>query len=110
MAVALRARGEPVELSDTTSLVPASLAVPLRHRGELTGFLLMATKPSGDPYRPDEQDLLAWAAHQMALDLQALETERLQEEVARLRSDSASLTAQLALVRELGAEGVGGEA
>jgi GAF domain-containing protein len=100
--VALRAHGEPVELSDTRSLLPASLALPMRHRGELTGLMLMAAKPSGDPYRPDEQELLGWAAQQAGLDLQALEAERLQDDVSRLRQDCARLTAQLDLVRALG--------
>jgi len=102
LIVALRARGEPVEVSDTRSLLPAALALPMRHRGELTGLMLMAAKPSGDPYRPDEQELLGWAAHQMGLDLQALEAEQLQDSVLRMQRDCASLTAQLELVRELG--------
>jgi hypothetical protein len=101
LIVALRAHGEAVELSDTRSLLPASLALPMRHRGELTGLMLMAAKPSGDPYRPDERALLGWAAHQVGLDLQALETEQLQEDISRLRQDCAGLTAQLELVREL---------
>ena len=78
------------------------LALPMRHRGELAGVMLMAGKPSGDPYRPDEQELLGWAAHQVGLDLQALETEQLQGDVSRLKQEGASLTAQLELVRELG--------
>ena len=102
LIVALRAHGEAVELSDTRSLLPASLALPLRHRGDLTGVMLMAAKPSGDPYRPDEQELLGWAAHQVGLDLQALEAEQLQDDVSRLEQDCARLTAQLELVRELG--------
>jgi len=89
-------------VSDTRSLLPAALALPMRHRGELTGLMLMAAKPSGDPYRPDEQELLGWAAHQMGLDLQALEAEQLQDSVLRMQRDCASLTAQLELVRELG--------
>jgi GAF domain-containing protein len=100
--LALRAQGEPVELSDTRSLLPAALALPMRHRGELTGFLLMAAKHSGDPYRPDEQALLGWAALQAGLDLQAREAEQLRDNVSRLRQDCASLTAQLELVRALG--------
>ena len=102
LILALRAHGEAVELSDTRSLLPAALALPMRHRGELTGLMLMAGKPSGDPYRPDEQELLGWAAQQVGLDLQALETERLQDDVSRLRQDCARLTAQLDLVRALG--------
>ncbi len=102
LIVALRAHGEPVELSETRSLLPACLALPMRHRGELTGLMLMAAKPSGDPYRPDEQELLCWASQQAGIALQALETEQLQDDVSRLRQDCASLTAQLELVRELG--------
>ena len=102
LILALRAHGEAVELSDTRSLLPAALALPLRHRGELSGVMLMAAKPSGDPYRPDEQELLGWAAQQVGLDLQALEAEQLQDDVSRLEQDCARLTAQLELVRELG--------
>jgi len=107
LIVALRAHGEAVELSDTRSLLPASLALPMHHRGELTGLMLMAGKPSDDPYRPDEQELLGWAAHQVGLDLQALETEQLQDDVSKLKQDCARLTAQLDLVRELGLKTVG---
>jgi GAF domain-containing protein len=107
LIVALRAHGEAVELSDTKSLLPASLALPMRHRGELTGLMLMAGKPSDDPYRPDEQELLGWAAHQVGLDLQALETEQLQDDVSQLKQDCARLTAQLDLVRELGLKTAG---
>jgi hypothetical protein len=78
------------------------LALPMRHRGELTGLMLTAAKPSGDPHRPDERELLGWTSQQAGIDLQALETEQLQDDVLRLRQDCASLTAQLALVRELG--------
>ena len=102
LLLALRAYGAPVELSDTQSLLPGALALPIRHRGELTGFVLMAEKTSGDPYRPDEQELLGWAAHQTGLDLQALKSEHLQDDVSRLRQECARLTAQLDLVRELG--------
>ena len=102
LILALRAHGEPVELSDTRSLLPACLALPMRHRGELSGLMLMAGKPSGDPYRPDEQELLGWAAQQVGLDLQALETEQLQDDVSRLKQDCARLAAQLDLVRALG--------
>ncbi len=102
LIVALRTYGEPVELSDTQSLLPGALALPMRHRGELTGFVLMAEKTSGDPHRPDEQELLGWAAHQTGLDLQALESEHLHDDVLQLRQECARLTAQLDLVRELG--------
>ncbi|MEJ6001691.1 ATP-binding protein [Paucibacter soli] len=48
-----------------------ALAVPLLHRDQLTGFLLLGTRPDAAPYRPDEVRALAKAANMMQEDLQA---------------------------------------
>ncbi|MCV2356080.1 response regulator [Paucibacter sp. B2R-40] len=47
------------------------LAVPIKHRDQLTGFLLLHTRPEGAPYRPDEVRALARATDMMQEDLQA---------------------------------------
>jgi hypothetical protein len=49
----------------------------MNHRGALHGFVLLGPKPSGDDYRPDEIAVLGFAAHQIGLDLHALQIERL---------------------------------
>ncbi len=41
-------------------------------QGLLAGFLLLDRKPNDVDYRPDEVELLGWAAHQVGLALQAL--------------------------------------
>ena len=47
------------------------LAVPTKHREQLTGFLLLHTRPDGAPYRPDEVRALARATDMLQDDLQA---------------------------------------
>jgi hypothetical protein len=100
--VALRAHGTPIELSDTRSLLPAFLALPMCLRGGLTGFVLMGTKGAGDIYRPDEREVMGWATTQIGFDLHALKIEELENEAAALRDSCATLTAQIALARALG--------
>ncbi len=47
------------------------LAVPIRHRDELTGFVLLSTRPGGAPYRPDEVRAVTSATEMLEEDLQA---------------------------------------
>jgi hypothetical protein len=89
LAVALRAESASVVPADCVSALPGVLALPMRFRGELQGFVLLGQKPSQDAYRPDEIAVLEHAAHQVGLDLQALRTEQLQLEVAGLRQELA---------------------
>jgi hypothetical protein len=60
---------------------PIGLVLPMIHRTEVVGVTLLGHKPSGFSYRPDEVKALAHAAHQVGLDLHALEIERLRERV-----------------------------
>ncbi len=60
---------------------PIGLVLPMIHRTEVVGVTLMGHKPSGFSYRPAEVRALANAAHQVGLDLHALEIERLRERV-----------------------------
>ena len=48
-----------------------ALAVPTTHRDQLTGFLLLAAKPSLIPYRPDEVRAIEHATAMLQQDLQA---------------------------------------
>ncbi len=49
------------------------------------GLLALGAKPSGLSYRPDETELLGWAAHQIGLDLSALGAAQLQSEMRALK-------------------------
>jgi len=94
--IALRAHRAPQELDGATAArLSAILALPLSHRNDLPGFVLLAARPRGDLYRPDEIELLGWAAHQVALDLHALRVEALEEVVAEHRQREGVLEAQL---------------
>ena len=59
-----------------------ALILPMIHRTEVVGVALMGRKPSGFGYRPDEKEVLAFAAHQVGLDLHALKVEALEKRVA----------------------------
>ncbi len=80
--IAMKADHAPVEVAD-------HLDLPMIHRGELTGFVRLGLKPSGESYRPDEREVLAWAAHQVGLDLYALKVEALEARVATLDAQLA---------------------
>jgi len=58
--------------------------LPSIHHGELDGFVLLGLKPNGDSYRPDETEVLGFAAHQVGLDFRALRMELLEREVTQL--------------------------
>ncbi len=61
-----------------------ALVLPMIHRSEVTGVTLLGPKSSGFGYRPDEKEVLAYAAHQVGLDLHALEVEHLQQANAEM--------------------------
>ncbi len=96
--VSMRAERKPVELADAGSGIGAALWAPMIHRGELIGFVLLGTKAQSAGYRPDEIELIGWAAVQVGLDLHALEVEHLQSRVARLENqlEGVRLTGQRA--------------
>jgi len=85
--VTLRAERKPLEIEGSGSGLPAVLAAPMVDRHEVGGVVLLGPKPSGAGYRPDEIDLLAWAATQIGLDFLALDKEQLQLEKDRLLSE-----------------------
>jgi hypothetical protein len=95
LAVALRARQQPTHLVDNNSTLAGELALPSIHHGELDGFVVLGPKPNGDTYRPDEQEVLGFAAHQVGLDFRALRMEQLERDVHELRTRNEALTLAL---------------
>ena len=93
--VIMRAEHGLIELHESGSSLAAALALPFVHRAELHGFVLLASKPSGDSYRPDEIELLGMAAHQIGLDLHALKVEQLESRVLDLEARNGELRAAI---------------
>ena len=91
--VAMRARHAAVEPERLGSKLHAALALPMSHRGEVFGFVLVPAKPDGNGYRPDETEALQWATHQIGLDYHALEVESVRRDAARLREQNEALNA-----------------
>lgn len=96
--VALRAHRSGVEIGDGNSAGSAVIALPMFQRASLIGLVLLGPKARGEHYRPDEQELLAQAAHQIGLDLHALRVEQLEkrtselvEQVQLLKAENRSL-------------------
>jgi hypothetical protein len=71
----------------------------MSQRGALSGLVALGPKPTGDPYRPDEQEVLAFAAHQVGLDLHALRIHALMAELSELRNRAEGLTEALQMLR-----------
>lgn len=82
--VRLRAERKPVEPDAAGSALAATLVCPLLHRDEVIGAVLMVSRAADGAFRPDEIELLGWAARQVGADLHALEVEQLQAAVSRL--------------------------
>jgi hypothetical protein len=83
----------PVEIG---SPLDAALALPMMHQAALAGFVLLGPKPTGEDYRPDEIDNMAWATQQVGLDLQAIRVRSLELSVTTLEARNANLSAILA--------------
>ena len=95
LAVMLRA-----DLAPSRRQLPqdaGTLALPMCHRGQLHGIVLLGARPDGESWRPDEVELLAHTVTQAGLALQALRVEELQQSVgalhARVRRGGAALRA-----------------
>jgi len=94
-AIALmRAERAPVDLVLARSTLPGVLALPMLDQGRLSGFALLAAKPEGTGYRPDEIEVLGWAAHQVGLDLQAMNAHELETKLTGLTQLVGTLTAE----------------
>ena len=94
--VSVRANRTPFEPGAAIALV-----LPMIHRTEVIGATLVGLKPNGFNYRPDEKEVLAWAAHQVGLDLHALEVERLQKANAELAATNTLLTSKYSDLRDM---------
>lgn len=87
----MRSEREPIDLTHGEVTLPGALALPMLDQGYLTGFALLAGKPDGSHFRPDELENLGWAAHQVGLDLQALHARELERDNTRLTGENAML-------------------
>lgn len=99
--VTLRADRTVFEPDTNKGATAIALALPMIHRTEVIGATLLGAKPSGFAYRPDEKEVLAYAAHQIGLDLHALEVERLQQANASLLAVNDTLTAKYKDLRDM---------
>ncbi|HSY28150.1 MAG TPA: hypothetical protein VK832_11640 [Burkholderiaceae bacterium] len=91
LCVALRAEQTPMMVKDGHPSHSGDLALPMAHRGVLHGFVLLGEKPNREEYRPDEVDVLAFAAHQIGLDLYALQNEQLRTELESVTEEIENL-------------------
>ena len=100
LAVALRARQKPALPADARSALPGELALPSVHHGELDGFVVLGPKPNKETYRPDEQEVLGFAAHQVGLDFRALRMEQLERDVSSLTTRNQDLEMRMTELRQ----------
>jgi hypothetical protein len=98
--LAMRAEPKPLIPEADDSSIAAALIAPMVNRNEVIGLVVLGPKPSGSSYRPDEVELIGWAARQVGLDLHALKVERLEAEKADLGKTVAVLERALALKSE----------
>jgi hypothetical protein len=91
LATALAETRKPLLVAETLSRLEGELAVPMLHRGELRGFVLLDAKPDGAAYRSDELEVLAYAVHQIGLDLAALDSEALKADLARVEAEADAM-------------------
>jgi hypothetical protein len=96
----MRAERRPVDLATAHAKLEGALALPMLDQGTLAGFMLVARKPDGADYRPDEVELLGWAANQVGLDLQALHARDLEAQVVGLNETLAGLNEKVTGLNE----------
>jgi hypothetical protein len=84
LAVTLRSTLKPVHPDTGSACGGSELALPMCHRNDLKGLVVVGPKPQGESYRPDEVALLGFAAQQIGLDLHALRVAALEQERHRL--------------------------
>lgn len=98
LAVALRADMAPAPLEQFHHRVPGELVLPMSHRGTLNGFVLVAPKSRQENYRPDEIEVMAFAAQQIGLDIHALRVEALEGEVRTLELQAEQARRELEIM------------
>lgn len=84
-----------VVVEDTRSALPANLVLPVIDHGQIVGLLALGAKPNAVGYRPDEVEVMAWAAQQAGLDLQSMRARGLETKVATLEAQVEKLSAIL---------------
>lgn len=89
-ALAMRSRRVAVDLHDSQSAVPGSMAFPMIVRGELTGMLVCGPKPDDETYAPDERETLAAIASSVGQALDGLRITELERTVERLLQGAAA--------------------
>jgi hypothetical protein len=83
--LALRESNKPL-LSDELIIFPgAEVILPMAQRGMLTGLLVLGQKPRQGIFRPDEIELMAFATHNIGVDIHALKMGTLQADVESMR-------------------------
>ncbi len=105
LCIALRAEQTGLYVDEQNPAFAGGLALPLMHRRELDGFVLLGAKPNGEEYRPDEVAVLSFAAHEIGLDLYALRNEMLADErhrhVQRIELDAVRIEEQQCTIAHL---------
>jgi hypothetical protein len=84
-----------------SALACGALALPLQHRRQLTGFVLLGPRPDGAPFRPDQQAALLAAARRLAANLHALQVGQLQRRLAQAEAAAATLHSQLEVATQM---------
>ncbi|WP_420382251.1 hypothetical protein [Novosphingobium sp.] len=92
----MRAERRAIDLSDTLTDLPGVLALPMLDHGVLSGLVLLDLKGPGALYRPDEVDVLGWAAHDVALAMAALHAGQIEAENRLLKAQLARLGSLIA--------------
>ena len=104
---AMRAEQGAVVPAEVHSPLPAELALPMMHQAALAGFVLLGPKPTGEDYRPDEIEIMAWATQQVGLDMQAIRVRELELTNIRLVERNQTLAE---IVENAALAGAGGRA
>jgi uncharacterized membrane protein len=101
IVVALRARRTGIEPGGTATRIAAAHALPMLHRHDLLGFVLLGHKPDGADFRPDELDALSDATHKIGLDLQSLRIDVLDGMGTRLTEKIRHLEFENGILKQL---------
>jgi hypothetical protein len=108
IVVALKAQQRVCDFEQLRSAVKGTLAFPMMHGHDLEGFSVLAAKPHGERYRPDEMQLIAWASNQVGQDLYRLSVQRLKAERDEREREIAVLSGRNAELQRALASGTAG--
>jgi hypothetical protein len=98
MVLKLRQRRATVELDGDTHI---ALALPMKIRGEIAGFVLAGAKALDQPYRPDEILLLSKVVHHLGLNLESLRVQELEQQVANFAQERALMEREAAALHRV---------